>query len=283
VEKVPPRDSFASKGQEIELMDSARFENANKLHAAGRIEDAAHEFHALADETDDPDERVAIFANAHKCYCQLGWLDKADALMHQIRSLPHQDKFVRMIVDFADACMMAQMGKLDEGELKFERVLDSNRELLASSDNRYLYEDIQERRAFLLAGLGRYTEALPLLKEAASFTSGESDPKLVHFYLGVCYDAASESSLAKEEFLLAIELGLDAHFEASARYRVAMVYFTNGALGQAKLHLECALAVPGGVADLELRTYIYQGLSRTCHYLGEFEEEQRYLKLAQSL
>ena len=63
---------------------------------------------------------VAIFANAHKCYCQLGWLDKANALMRQIRSLPHQDKFVRMIVDFADACMMAQMAKLDEGALKFE-------------------------------------------------------------------------------------------------------------------------------------------------------------------
>jgi tetratricopeptide (TPR) repeat protein len=136
------------------------------------------------DETDDPDEKAAIFANEHKCYCQLGWLDKANALMRQIRSLPHQDKFVRMIVDFADACMMAQMAKLDEGALKFERILDSNRELLASSDNRNLYEDIQERRAFLLAGLGRYTEALPILEEAVSFTNGESDPKLVHFYLG---------------------------------------------------------------------------------------------------
>jgi tetratricopeptide (TPR) repeat protein len=264
-------------------MDSARFENANKLRDAGRIEDAAREFHALADETDDSDEKAAIFANEHKCYCQLGHLDKADALMRHIRLLPLQDKFVRMVVDLGEACMTAQMGKLEEGALKFDRILNSNRDQLASSDNRYLYEDIQERRAFLLAGLGRYTEALPLLKEAASFTNGESDPKLVHFYLGVCYDAASESSLAKEEFLRAIELGLDAHFEASARYRVAMVYFTDGALGQAKLHLECALEVPGGVADLELRTYIYQGLSRTCHYLGEFEEEQKYLKLAQSL
>jgi hypothetical protein len=132
-------------------MDSAGFENANKLHNAGRIEDAAREFHALADETDDPDEKAASFANEHKCYCQLGWLDKANALMRQIRSLPHQDKFVRMIVDFADACMMAQMAKLDEGALKFEQILDSNRELLTSSDNRNLYEDIQERRAFLLA------------------------------------------------------------------------------------------------------------------------------------
>jgi hypothetical protein len=110
-----PASFWLHNAGNIELMDSARFENANKLHNAGHIEDAAREFHALADETDDPDEKAAIFANEHKCYCQLGWLDKANALMRQIRSLPHQDKFVRMIVDFADACMMAQMAKLDEG------------------------------------------------------------------------------------------------------------------------------------------------------------------------
>jgi hypothetical protein len=34
---------------------------------------------------------------------------------------------------------------------------------------------------------------------------------------------------------------------------------------------------------MQLRKYIYPGLSRTCHYLGEFQEEQKYLKLAQSL
>ena len=33
---------------------------------------------------------------------------------------------------------------------------------------------------------------------------------------------------------------------------------------------------------MELRRFIYQGLSRTCHYLGEFQEEQKYLSLAKS-
>ena len=202
--------------------------------------------------------------------------------MHQMRALLLQDEFVRMVVDFGDASMTAQMGKLEEGALKFKRILETNQKLLESSEHRDLYEDIQERRAFLLTGLGRYGDASPILKEALSFTTDRSDPRLVHFYLGVCHEAASESSLAKEEFLRAISLGLDNQFEASARYRLAMIYFMSRAFAQAKLHLESALALPDGIRDAQLRRNTFQGLSRTCHYLGEFQEEQKYLKLARS-
>lgn len=263
-------------------MDSTGFENANKLLDAGRTEEAARGFHSVAEDADDPDEKAAALANEHNCYCQLGQLDRANEVMLQMRALPLQDKFVRMVVDFGDASMTAQMGNLQEGALKFERLLETNQELLGSSEHRDLYEDIQERRAFALAGLGRYSDALPILKEALSFTTDGSDPQFVHFYLGVCHDAASESNLAREEFLRAISLGLNGQFEASARYRLAMIYFMSRAFAQAKLHLESALAVPGGVADVQLRKYIFQGLSRTCHYLGEFQDEQKYLKLARS-
>jgi tetratricopeptide (TPR) repeat protein len=88
--------------------------------------------------------------------------------------------------------------------------------------------------------------------------------------------------VAKEEFLRAIGLGLDPQFEASARYHLAILYFMSRAFAQAKLHLESALAVPGGKIDVQLQKNIYQQLSRTCHFLGEFQEEQKYLKLARS-
>ena len=263
-------------------MDPARLENANELCEAGRTEEAALEFHAMAQETDDPDEKAATLANEHKCYCQLGQFDRANETMRIMRSLPVKDKFVRMIVDFGDASMVTQMGKLEEGALKFTRILEENQEQLGSPELRYLYEDIQERRAFALVGVDRHAEALPILKEAVSFTTDRADPQLVHFYLGVCYSSASEPNLAKEELLRAIGLGLSDQFEASARYRLAMLYFMSRAFAQAKLHLEAALALQEGVTDVELRRFIYQGLSRTCHYLGEFQEEQKYLSLAKS-
>ena len=122
--------------------------------------------------------------------------------------------------------MTTQMGKLEEGVLKFERIVEANQEQLQTSDLRYLYEQIQRRRGFALTSVRRFSEALPILKEAVSFTI-DSDPQLVHFYSGICYQALSETAPAKEAFLRAISLGLDNQFEADARYRLAILYFTS--------------------------------------------------------
>jgi tetratricopeptide (TPR) repeat protein len=263
-------------------MDQTRFENANKLWAAGRNEDAAREFHAMSEEADYPDEKGAILANEHKCYLQIGQLDKAGEVMRQIRSLPIQDNFVRMIIDIGDAFMTTQMGKLKEGIRKFETLLALNQEELRNPENRHLYEQIQERRGIALTNLSRYTEALPILKEAVSFTSDKVDPQVAHFYIGACYQAISETAQAKEAFLRAINLGLSNDFEADAQYRLAILYFQTGAFAQAKHHLEAALQIPEHSLNVQLRKNIYQQMSRVCHYLREFEEEQKYLKLTQS-
>ena len=213
--------------------------------------------------------------------CRSGRLDKAGEVMRQIRGLTIEDKFVRMIVDFGDACMTTQMGKLEEGVFKFEKVLQTNWEELRDPDNRHLYEELQERRGFALTSLERYAEALPILNDALSFTSDKSDPQLVHFYLAVCYQATSQMVPAKESFLRAIQLGLSSGFEADARYRLGILYIRSGALAQAKYHLEVALQLPEEAIKRELRKNIYQQMSRVCHYLREFEEEKKYSKLAQ--
>ena len=237
----------------------------------------------MAEEVDDPDEKAGLLINEHKCYVQIGQLDKANAVMRQIHVQPVQDKFVRMIVDFGDACMTTQMGELEEGVRKFERVLESNEEELRCTDCRDLYEDIQERRAFALTSLGRYAEALPLLNEATSFTTDKSDPQLVYFYLGICYQATSQPALAKEAFLRTIGFGLNDETEADARYRLGVLYFMSRAFAQAKHHLEAALRMPEHAISPQLRKHIYQQMARTCHYLGETQEEHRYSKAITSL
>ncbi len=262
-------------------MDPERFEYANSLWRDGHVEDAASEFHAMAEEADYSDEKAGLLINEHKCYAQVGKLDKANEVMRQIRNLTVHDKFVRMIVDFGDACMTTQMGKLEEGVFKFGKILETNWEELRDPDNRHLYEDLQERRGFALTSLERYPEALPILNDALSFTSDKSDPQLVHFYLAVCYQATSQMVPAKESFLRAIQLGLSSDFEAGARYRLGILYFRSGALAQAKYHLEVALQLPKEAIKPELRKNIYQQMSQVCHYLREFKEEKKYSKLAQ--
>jgi len=264
-------------------MDQTRLDNANRLWRDGCVEEAAQEFHAMALQADYSDEKAALLANEHKCYCQVGLLDKAYETMRQIRGLTVQDKFVRMIVDVGDACMTTLMGKLEEGVCKFERLLQLNQTELQTSDLRNTYEDIQQRRAFALANLGRYLEALPVLTEAVSFkTLSVDDAQMVQFYLGICYAALQQPDLAIRAFLNVIGSGVNNEVEAKARYRLAIVYFLKRAFAQSKHHLEAALQMPDSAVDAQLRKYIYQQMSRTCHYLGESQEEQKYSRLAQS-
>jgi tetratricopeptide (TPR) repeat protein len=266
------------------LMNSEFLESAYTLLESGRILDAAHEFHMLAERANSPSDRALALVNEHKCYCKIGEMDKARNLMRQIRHLPVQDKFVQMAVDFGDACMTVQMGKEKEGVAKFERLLQSNPELLALPDLRDWYEDIQQRRAFSLAKLRQYDDALQILREASSFTTmNAEDQQMVQFYLGFCYAAIGKSDLAVEAYRRAIDIGLGNEIEVDVRYRLAIVHFLNGAFARAKHQLEAALQMPEQVLRPELRKNLYEQMSRTCHYLGESQDEQRYLALARRL
>jgi len=264
-------------------MGQQRFENANRLWNNGHVKEAAREFHAMAMEANDSDEKAGALINEHKCYCQIQCFDEAQTVMLEIRKLPVKDRYVRMVIDIGDAIMMTLTGRINEGELLFEKILRLNRDDLQSTDSRHLFELIQQRRGFALTDLTRYAEALPILEEAAAFpNTSVEDMQLVWFYLGICQAALSENKLAKAAFLRAVAFGLRNATEAEAHYRLAVVYFMDKAYAQAKHHLEMALDLPDEALSSQLRKFIYQQMSRTCHYLGESEEEKKYLKLAQA-
>src|SRR5438552_1922383 len=61
-------------------MDPKRFENANSLWRDGHMEDAASEFHVMGEEADYSDEKAGLLINEHKCYAQIGKLDKANEI-----------------------------------------------------------------------------------------------------------------------------------------------------------------------------------------------------------
>lgn len=213
----------------------------------------------------------------------MGKFDNALEIMRQIRTLPIQEKYVRMIVDYGDASMTTAMSRYTEGVSKLDNILEVYRDLLQTTDFRYLYEEIQERRGFALTTLERDVEAVSVLEEAATFVnSSAGDMQSVYFYLGISYAATLKVDLAKVAYLRAIEFHLSNSTEADAHYRVAVLYFRERAFAQAKNHLEAALEMPDAAISKQLRGFIYQQMSRTCHYLGEVAEEQKYSRLAQA-
>jgi tetratricopeptide (TPR) repeat protein len=262
-------------------MNRAGFENAVALRDSGRIVDAIREFHRMAEESDNANEKAAILINEHECYCTLGRLKDASNVLVQIRGLHLSNNVVCLIVDYGEACMAIQTGELEQGFAKLNSVLHQHKEHLREAHFRYLYEGIQLRRAFVLTSLRKYNEAFPILKEVCFFeTLKAEDRQQVHLSLGICNSDLGRDDAAKAEFLRAIDFGLKNEIEAQARYRAAIIYFTDGAFGQAKIQLELILqSHQDKIPDLP-RRYVYEQLSRTCHYLGENENASRYAKLA---
>ena len=188
---------------------------------------------------------------------------------------------MRLLLDHALACHLVAQGNLAQGLLRFEHLLRDYSEILGDSKHRTLWEDVQRRRAFALVSIGRVSEALPLLKEAANFVVDEKrDEQLVHLYLGTCQYELGQYDLAKQQFLHVIGYGVGNELEAEARYRLAAVHWRQGAVAQAKMRLEEAVSVFGTPNEPKLHQKgIYDLLSKVCHYLGDEESAQKYAKL----
>jgi tetratricopeptide (TPR) repeat protein len=264
-------------------MEQSEFQNATRLRDSGSWDDTAREFHRLAAQSQNRDEKAALLVNEHRCYCDAGQLDQAEGVLKQIRELDPDEPVVRLIVDFGEACMNVQAEQPEKGLKKFEQILCRYADLLQDS-HRYIYESIQKRRGVTFANLSKYVNAVPILKEASGFeTLTPEDKQEVHFYLALCYEELRQNALAEAQYRAAIDLGLKNEFEAHAHYKIAINYFKAGAFAQTKQHLEIIVENgPSDIPNLPMR-YVYEQLSRACHYLGERDNADRYMKMAKML
>ena len=132
-----------------------------------------------------------------------------------------------------------------------------------------------------LFGLSRSKEALPILREAVSFSFNQAtDEQQVHFALGVCLEDANETEAAKQEFIRVVSCGLKSDVEERALYRLAILHYKTGALAQAKQQLETILRDFPSQSPAVPRKQVYEGLSRTYRYLGDKASEKLYMDLA---
>lgn len=135
-------------------------------------------------------------------------------------------------------------------------------------------EMAQARRGFLLADLGRWKEALPILEEAESFEGRRSE---ILFYLGHCYVSGGDYSKAKGKIIEALRLGLPRNLEFRAHCELGMAYYRLKDYAQAKLEFErCAT---NGDPEYIKQAQIWMRLENTCRYLGLKEDADRYASL----
>jgi len=128
----------------------------------------------------------------------------------------------------------------------------------------------------LLATMGRFREARPLLEESFNFehlVSGD-----LYHQLGLCYFDARELERAKEAFLEALKRGLDDTWATTAHHELGKIYMRKGAFARAIE--EFKLAEAHADASNTPKKYIYDGLAKSFRKLGMNDEAAHYADLA---
>ena len=262
--------------------------HACSLRDQGRFKDAIGEFTRLAEETPDPVDRAGILWSAAATSRALGDLNLANRYVREARALvPALDSasprdpderlislLIGIVTEEANLCYAA--GSQNEALTQLNNLVSNHAQTLADPTFRDSYFVVQRLRAFLLADLGNWREALPILEEIQSFEGGAKD--LINFYLGHCYLAADEYLKAKPRLIEALKLGLPPNFEYRAHCELGSVYFHLQHYARAKIEFEetAKTADPGYMRDSK----VWKWLELTCKHLGLNEEATDYAKRA---
>jgi tetratricopeptide (TPR) repeat protein len=264
-------------------MNEQRFLNACRLRDEGRLTEAYSEFIQIAENAADPlDKAGALLYAANtlemsgQCEAATTKLNGARALMEAYPKAGRDERFaaLELFLDFEDANLFWLRAENLEAVLrKFEAWLRKNAQPSNDPRARDFHTGIQTRRAFVLADLGRWKEALPILE---GITSPREYKEGIAFYLGHCYASAHEYKKAKPYLVEALRLGLPPHLEYRAHNELGIVYFALGGYAQAKIEFEKTLqsADPAYLKGSE----ILKRLEISCRQLGLKTEAEHYAR-----
>lgn len=267
-------------------MDDKRFWDACQLGQDGKLVQAFDAFSKLAEDTDDRIDKAGVLVHVARA---LKFLERYDEAMVQLSAarelvaeyLPWHNGLderlghLEIYLDYEDADLSWRHGTNEEALAKFEGALKKYKRRLREPDFDGFYEVMQTCRAFILADLGRWKEAMPILKEAQAFTEYKEG---IAFYLGHCYLSAGDYARAEEKLTEALKLGLPDSLEYRAHGELGMVHYELREYAKAKQEFEkcSAKADPNYMTESQ----IWKWLETTCRNLGLRDEVERYARLA---
>jgi tetratricopeptide (TPR) repeat protein len=270
-------------------MDDQNFMRACELRNQGKFEEAINEFNALANETSDPIDKAGILLNAATTLRASGKLVLAKSQLNAVRLLvpsyenllfdPNADKravFLILSAEIEEADICRGEGRNEEAVTRLNALLDRYARALKEPDFRSSYQIIQTNRAFLLADLGRWAEAQPILDEAESFEHPKAE---IYFYLGYCCVGVKEYERAKQKLVQALSLGLPSHLEFRAHCALGMANYRLGDYARARIELEKG-AEKADTSYIK-QAKVWKWLEITYRSLGLTEDAERYAKLAE--
>jgi tetratricopeptide (TPR) repeat protein len=236
--------------------------------------EALEQIEALLGSSTDQNERIYLLFSRPYCYAILG--DMVEARRRLAIALQEASDYpgARLSFGFLGGLFLQREGKYAEALESFNTTLSTHSQELKQADVRFMYEDIQQRRAFLSVTLSRFQDAVPILEEILAFDLDRSLRSTALASLGLCYLELKNYKAARDKFLDAIGLGLTAEWEGRAHFYLGIAYFYTDMVGEAKEEFKMCehLAVTHQLPILD----VYAWLSITCKRLGETSEAARY-------
>jgi tetratricopeptide (TPR) repeat protein len=278
-------------------MDEKRLLKACLIRDEGMLKEAADELLQLAETEKDPLDKAGILLHLVNTLELSGETEVAASKLslartllegHSTSQLVGDDKFaaLELFLDYEDANLSWLRGdNLEVALTKFETLIKKHR-LRSLADKQstapkdvYLLdfcESSQIRRAFILADLGRWKEALTVLE---AIRSPKEYREGIAFYLGHCYLAAHNYGMAERKLTEALRFGsLPISLEFRAHCELGMTYYNLGDYAKAKQELEkgAALASPSYLKESQ----VWKWLELTCRALGLKQEADDYSHMA---
>lgn len=225
----------------------------------------------------DPKERANLLLRKAVLYGVLKRFEDARKEPRLALEQSPNEPDIRLQVDVISGSLYDQEGKPKDAFLRLTEALSLHAEQLKLPEFRFIYEDIQQRRAFDLARMANFQDAIPLFRESLSFGLQPEEHSNLLANLGLCYAELKNYQLARDSFLQACELGLTRGLEGHVHFNLAVADARLNLLREAKSEF---LLCEERAAEYELQTQvIYRWLSWVCKGLGENSESEQYRRL----
>ena len=259
-------------------MNISMIQNAIERRDPVLAREALAQIDLLLASTSDPNERVYLLFSRSSCYGVLGDFEEArKQLSLALQERPH-DPDTQLTFEFNRGILYQQEGNYHEALKSLDSALSNHRARLNQSNVRFIYEDIQQRRAFLSVTLSNFRDAIPLLREILSFDLEKEVKSDALFSLGRCYLELQEWDLARDFLLQARAIGVTGEREKKFHFYLGIADFYSGHPNAAKREFKICEEY-AGEHDVPL-PHVYEWLSSVSKQLGETAESQRYARLA---
>jgi len=239
--------------------------------------EALKEIDCLLPQTQDSNERVYLLMRKSSCYGLLGDFAQAREQLNLALQEQPEDIDTKLSFEFHQGVLYQHEGEYLKALEIFETLLLHYGQSLTRSEVRFMYEDIQQRRAFLSVSLERFRDAIPLLTEILSFDLEQEIRSDALARLGLCYLELNDWSAARDYLLQARAAGVTKDSEKTFHFYLGIAYFYTHSPQEAKEEFQIC---ESRATEYELPLLdVYHWLASTCKLLGEVAESERYAQL----